>query len=644
MKNLRIGQRIGAGFSAVIAVAMVLGFFAYSRIGVIDENSTNIAAHRLPTIYLVGQVQDNAQANVGLVLRHIMARDAGEMARIEAELRDRSASNSTLLPQYEKLINAERGRALFDEMKSARGPLNEARDQAIELSRAGKKAEAAQCFEQRMVPLNARYMEAISSVVAFNKTAADSEAQSVAGAVGSSRSGILIGLAVALLAAIGITLFVTRGITRPLAMAVDLVRKVAAGDLSQKAELDSRDELGQMMAAMNGMVDNLQKSAAVALAISQGNLTVQATVLGEKDALGQAMKEMLGNLRKSVAVALAIAEGNLTVQATVLGEKDELGQAMKQMLANLRKTVQEVAAAADNVATGSMEMASTAQQLSQGTSEQSAAAEESTAAMEEMASSIQQNADNASQTGKIASKAAEDTRTSGEVVGKTAEAMKEIAQKISIIEEIARKTDLLALNAAVEAARAGEHGKGFAVVASEVRKLAERSQTAAAEISKLTREGVALADNAGQLLERLVPDIRKTSELVGEIAAASGEQSTGAAQVNKAVQQLDQVIQQNATASEEMASTAEELSSQAEQLQASMAYFRLEDSDRNRAASPKPAARKAAAGKPAESRRPPASLGRLAKAVQSAGPHIDLGPAAGNANEDNEFVGFREEQ
>ena len=195
-----------------------------------------------------------------------------------------------------------------------------------------------------------------------------------------------------------------------------------------------------------------------------------------------------------------------------------------------------------------------------------------------MSSSIQQNADNAHQTNTIAAKAATDAQASGEAVIKTVSAMKEIAEKIGIIEEIARKTDLLALNAAVEAARAGEHGKGFAVVASEVRKLAERSQTAAAEIGKLSSSGVSLADGAGQMLVKLVPDIRKTADLVQEISAASTEQNSGASQINKAIQQLDQVIQQNAASSEEMASTSEELSSQAEQLQSTIAFFKL-DSD-----------------------------------------------------------------
>jgi methyl-accepting chemotaxis protein len=198
--------------------------------------------------------------------------------------------------------------------------------------------------------------------------------------------------------------------------------------------------------------------------------------------------------------------------------------------------------------------------------------------MEEMAANIKQNSDNAQQTEKIAIKSAEDAREGGKAVAETVGAMKEIAGKISIIEEIARQTNLLALNAAIEAARAGEHGKGFAVVASEVRKLAERSQTAAGEINKLSATSVQIAEKAGEMLARIVPDIQKTADLVQEINAASNEQSSGAGQINKAIQQLDQVIQRNASASEEMASTSAELLSQAEQLQSTIAFFRIDSS------------------------------------------------------------------
>jgi methyl-accepting chemotaxis protein len=218
--------------------------------------------------------------------------------------------------------------------------------------------------------------------------------------------------------------------------------------------------------------------------------------------------------------------------------------------------------------------------------------------------------------------------------------MREIAEKISIIEEIARKTDLLALNAAVEAARAGEHGKGFAVVASEVRKLAERSQAAAAEISRLSASGVQTAEGAGQLLEKLVPDIQKTAELVREIASASAEQSTGATQVNKAIQQLDQVIQQNASASEEMASTSEELSSQAEVLQSTMAFFKVGDGQQVQGSGWK---RTAGPGLKRPSHVPPSAKGlfRMNRAVESGGTAIELGGHSADRDpRDHEFASY----
>jgi methyl-accepting chemotaxis protein len=267
--------------------------------------------------------------------------------------------------------------------------------------------------------------------------------------------------------------------------------------------------------------------------------------------------------------------------------------------------------------------------------------------MEVMASSIQQNADNAKQTDKLASKAAQDAKTSGEAVVETVTAMKEISEKI-IIEEIARKTDLLALNAAVEAARAGEHGKGFAVVASEVRKLAERSQGAAAEITKLATGGVSVAQGAGEMLTNLVPDIRKTAELVQEINAASAEQNTGASQINKAIQQLDQVIQQNASASEEMASTSEELTGQAEQLQQSISFFKMDDAAHKRSAAPVAAAH---AAKPAASARKPAAVARphtdKSRSDRTAAQMIDLGAQTTKSNgnghgdaQDKEFTSY----
>jgi methyl-accepting chemotaxis protein len=334
-----------------------------------------------------------------------------------------------------------------------------------------------------------------------------------------------------------------------------------------------------------------------------------------------------------------VAEGDLRRKADVTS-RDELGRmvtAVNEMIDNLRKTAAAIASATGNVANGSEALSATAQQLSRGATEQAASAEESTSSMEQMAASVQQNADNARQTDKIAAKAAEDARSSGEAVNRTVTAMKEVAEKINIIQEIARKTDLLALNAAVEAARAGEHGKGFAVVASEVRKLAERSQTAAADISRLTTDGVRTADMAGQLLVRLVPDIQRTAELVREIAAASAEQSTGATQVSSAIQQLDKVIQENTAASEEMASTAAELSSQAEVLQETIGFFKIDDIQVAHGS-----AQRKRRTRPANSHQTAASLNRLQHAVQSAGGTIELDSNNGTADAlDHDFTRYQ---
>lgn len=280
---------------------------------------------------------------------------------------------------------------------------------------------------------------------------------------------------------------------------------------------------------------------------------------------------------KGIGFAEQVAAGDLTAEIDVT-QADEIGSlvaSLKNMLRRLSVIVLDVKRCADNVMAGSEELSGSSEALSQGATEQAASAEEASSSMEQMAANIKQNADNALQTEKIALKSSTEAGESGQAVAETVLAMKEIAQKTSIIEEIARQTDLLALNAAIEAARAGEHGKGFAVVASEVRKLAERSQKAAGEISQLSVSSVDVAENAGRMLGELVPAIQKTAELVQEITAASNEQSSGADQINKAIQQLDEVIQENSSASEEMAATAEELTAQAGQLQTTIGFFKI---------------------------------------------------------------------
>jgi len=274
---------------------------------------------------------------------------------------------------------------------------------------------------------------------------------------------------------------------------------------------------------------------------------------------------------------MASGDLDLSVESRSNDEVGMLAQAMVDMVKKLRDVVADVKSAANSVSTGSQQLSSGATQLSEGTTEQAASAEEASASIEEMNATIRQNADNAMQTDKIAMKSANDARQSGEAVTDAVHAMRQIAEKIGVIEEIARQTNLLALNAAIEAARAGEAGRGFAVVASEVRKLAERSQAAAGEIGHLSSSSVDIAERAGSMLAKLVPDIQKTAELVQEISAASKEQAGGSNQINGAIQQLNRIVQQNAGAAEEMSSMSEELSTQAQQLQAAIGFFKMNE-------------------------------------------------------------------
>ena len=332
-------------------------------------------------------------------------------------------------------------------------------------------------------------------------------------------------------------------------------------------------------AVLDAITGPLNVSARYVDQISKGDIPSAITdeYKGDFNLIKNNLNALIAAMNEITAAAEHIAHGDLTVTVKERSSADKLMQALQAMVLGLTQTVGEIRTIAGEVASASQSISTASVQVSKGASSQAAAAEEASSSMEEMVSNIKQNADNAQQTDKIANKSAKDAQESGQSVMEAVAAMKEIASKISIIEEIARQTNLLALNAAIEAARAGEHGKGFAVVAAEVRKLAERSQKAAGEINQLSTKTLNVSEKSGEMLNKLVPDIQRTAELVQEITAASKEQDTGAEQINKALQQLEQVIQQNASAAEEMASTTEELTGQSEQLVSALGFFRTQE-------------------------------------------------------------------
>ncbi|MFN3532674.1 MAG: methyl-accepting chemotaxis protein [Candidatus Brocadia sp.] len=483
-----------------------------------------------------------------------------------------------------------------------------------------------------------------------------------------------------------LTFVIGRAITKPLSKMINVADEFAKGNVNREIDIRQNDEIGNLADAFRNMQNTLRgiskelgdliQNTKDGKLDTRGNKAEFAGTWGELvdgvnnliDAFVSPFKltsnymdriakgdipekitaeykgdfnEIKNNLNVLILatnevthLAEEIAGGNLMVEVKKRSEQDKLMQALDSMVKGLANIVVKVKETADSMASGSQQLSSSAEEMSQGASEQASAAEEASSSMEEMTSTIRQNADNAQQTEKIATKSAEDAREGGEAVIQTVSAMKEIADKISIIEEIARQTNLLALNAAIEAARAGEHGKGFAVVAAEVRKLAERSQTAAGQISQLSSSSVEVAEKAGQMLSKLVPDIQKTAELVQEISAASNEQNKGTEQINKAIQQLNTIIQQNAAASEEVSTTAEKLAMEAQELKNAVSFFRTDntsDIKKNMSvsdAAPSPKVARKANGKHAlqkESKSHVGGINRLTTATKPHGYELEMG-------------------
>ncbi|MBJ6726907.1 HAMP domain-containing methyl-accepting chemotaxis protein [Geomesophilobacter sediminis] len=550
LKNLRIGTRLTLANGLLLLIMIALIGTGISAMGRIQEHLERIVSVNNARAFHGTEMQ-TCVSEVSINLRNILI-DTDPHKREEyvkriADFREKYGEHLKKIVELTPKDDTK-GLELLAKVGTAAETARPLNTKVMELALQHKDGEAIALLNRDARPAVRSWLTGIAQLNAYQEERSKARYVEAEGDYRHARD-LMLGLgALSIALAVGITLFLTRSITVPLAKAVDAANSLAQGDLTIEVRAESTDETGLLLSAMEAMISQL------------------------------------------------------------------------------RAIVTEVTAAADNVATGATELSASAETMSQGATEQAAAAEEASSSMEEMTANIRQNADNALQTEKTAVQTATDAKEGGDSVEQTVAAMKEIAVKINIIEEIARQTNLLALNAAIEAARAGEHGKGFAVVASEVRKLAERSQQAAAGILQLSRSSVDIAETAGRMLSKMVPDIQKTAGLVQEISASSREQDAGAEQINKAIQQLDQVIQQNASAAEEMASTAEELSSQSEQLQATVAFFKVGNLRRGSVAVRTPAAK----GKP---KTIPHQV--KPRQAQSAGVEMDLGAGGADLTDDS---------
>jgi methyl-accepting chemotaxis protein len=442
---------------------------------------------------IIDIVNEDARSIRNILLADSKEEQAKQKARIDNN-RKKVAENYEML---QKTILSDKGKELLKATLDTRAEYVKERDKTLDMAMSGQKAEAIAMLFGDLRKVQTPYFDNINKIIAYQSELMEHSGAEAELLANSTRTLIVSLLIVAVVIAMGGAWLVTRSITKPISQAVELAKRMADGDMTANVEVDSKDETGQLLLAMQTMV---------------------------------------GRLSQIIA---------------------------------------EVRGAADNLTSASGQISATSQSLSQASSEQAASVEETSASMEQMNASVTQNTENAKITDNMAQKASKEAGEGGAAVKQTVEAMKSIADKIGIIDDIAYQTNMLALNAAIEAARAGEHGKGFAVVAAEVCKLAERSQVAAQEIGELAGGSVKMAERAGTLLDEIVPSIQKTSDLVQEIAAGSSEQSSGIAQINSAMSQLSQITQQNASASEQLAATAEEMNGQSEQLQQTMAFFKL---------------------------------------------------------------------
>jgi methyl-accepting chemotaxis protein len=591
LKNMKIGVVIGAGFAAVLLLMLGMGGFATVEMSKVNDASTEIATNWLPSVRYVDSMNTNTSDLRTAEVQYATATKPDDRQKFDKAMVAQRAEFEKNRAIYVKLISSPEEQAIYDRFAKKFDDYLVIHDKLLQLVHDQKAEASLALINGDSEKLFNDYSDELVKLVELNAKGAQDASDK--GDTLYAHARLLIFSVIALCFLIGVVtaVFIVRLLMRQLGgepqYVAEIAGKVAQGDLSVAVATRTGDT-GSALFAMKTMVERLQKvmegQRTVVEGANRGDFEARVDAAGLQgfqkdmaDGLNALVVTTGASINDVVRVMGAMSEGDLTQTITEVyeGSFGDMKTYVNNTVAKLSEVVTGVNAGAESLASASEQVSATAQSLSQASSEQAASVEQTSASMEQMTASITQTSDNAKITDGMAAKAASEASEGGEAVKATVLAMKQIAQKIGIIDDIAYQTNLLALNAAIEAARAGDHGKGFAVVAAEVRKLAERSQIAAQEIGTVATSSVELAEKAGRLLDAIVPNIKKTSDLVQEITAASSEQTSGIGQINSAVTQMSQTTQQNSASSEELAATAEEMSGQAAQLQETVGFFKV---------------------------------------------------------------------